>query len=54
MGNNNSHDSAIDTDLQEWETEILDFDIVCNFVLSLQKFEQILEMCKNPSFNYIL
>lgn len=26
---NHSHDSAIDSDLQEWETEILDIDLVC-------------------------
>lgn len=27
VGHNHSHDSAIDTDLQEWETEILDIDL---------------------------
>lgn len=31
VGHNHSHDSAIDADLQEWETEILDIDLVsCN------------------------
>ncbi len=33
VGNNNSHDSAIDTDLQEWETEVLDFDIVRKYMI---------------------
>ena len=28
VGHNHSHDSAIDADLQEWETEILDIDLV--------------------------
>ena len=28
MGHNNSRDSAIDADLQEWETETLELDIV--------------------------
>ena len=28
VGQNNSHDSAIDADLQEWEIETLEFDIV--------------------------
>lgn len=27
-GHNHSHDSAIDSDLQEWETEILEIDLV--------------------------
>ncbi|XP_068081799.1 disks large homolog 5 [Anabrus simplex] len=27
MGHNHSHDSAIDADMQEWETEILDIDL---------------------------
>lgn len=27
VGHNHSHDSAIDTDMQEWETEILDIDL---------------------------
>ena len=26
-GHNHSHDSAIDSDLQEWETEILEIDL---------------------------
>ncbi len=28
VGHNHSHDSAIDADLLEWETETLEFDIV--------------------------
>lgn len=29
VGHNNSRDSAIDADLQEWETETLEIDMVC-------------------------
>lgn len=28
VGHNHSHDSAIDADLQEWETKILELDLV--------------------------
>jgi hypothetical protein len=28
VGHNHSHDSAIDTDIQEWETETIDVDVV--------------------------
>ena len=31
VGQNNSHDSAIDADLQEWEIETLEFDIVSSW-----------------------
>ena len=33
VGQNNSHDSAIDADLQEWEIETLEFDIVSSVCL---------------------
>lgn len=37
VGHNHSHDSAIDSDLQEWETEMLDIDLVrqsnCFFII---------------------
>ena len=38
VGQNNSHDSAIDADLQEWEIETLEFDIVSSFMSDFPGF----------------
>lgn len=35
-GHNYSHDSAIDTDLQEWDTEMLNIDLVSFSYINLK------------------
>ena len=42
VGQNNSHDSAIDADLQEWEIETLEFDIVSYVMSDFPGFSLIL------------
>lgn len=48
----NSHDSAIDTDSMEWETEVVEFekDRVCNilFVSSFFFFHESIEVTNRP------
>jgi hypothetical protein len=41
VGHNHSHDSAIDADLQEWETEILDIDLV-SFSKEIRKLHKLI------------
>ena len=41
VGHNHSRDSAIDADLQEWETETMEIDLVCNlfYLISVHLIE---------------
>lgn len=48
-GHNYSHDSAIDTDLQEWDTEMLNIDLV--FIIFLRYQHKLMTLPRSFTKN---